>query len=416
MQNNDFFDFDKWFDSEETVIVGNRYIEDTTESLNLIAKLLKFQKNEKFKDILELRKYVGYRLIRICEKAELDDFYEIRKKLEALCEKVFQQRRLKLLKDKAVVAIGGKFSSGKSSFINSLLAEILLPENTVATTSVPTYLVHDEKTQFSALGKFNNEIELNEDEIKAMTHEFYEKYKLDFSNIITDLFVSCPAFNYNNIAIVDTPGYSKTENSETAELSDYEKAMKELKSADFVIWVIDIENGCISATDIEFLLSVASDEPVLIVFNKCDKKPKSDVMDVIDITKKILTKYELKVFDVVPYSAASPELYNTDRIKAFFEKANSTDCERDSVADQIISVMDEIEKSIRIKKQRIENTLYMIEKHILESVNITEMSSITDYYIQQKKDFFETGYILYELQKCQEKITNIIKKTGEGEN
>ena len=42
-----------------------------------------------------------------------------------------------------VVALGGGFSSGKSSFLNSVLGEELLPSDITPSTSVPAYLIHD---------------------------------------------------------------------------------------------------------------------------------------------------------------------------------------------------------------------------------------------------------------------------------
>ena len=43
---------------------------------------------------------------------------------------------------KNVVALGGGFSTGKSSFINSILDEDILPYDIDPTTSVPTYIVY----------------------------------------------------------------------------------------------------------------------------------------------------------------------------------------------------------------------------------------------------------------------------------
>ncbi|MGN0684116.1 MAG: dynamin family protein, partial [Oscillospiraceae bacterium] len=45
---------------------------------------------------------------------------------------------------KNVVALGGGFSTGKSSFVNSILEKKMLPADITPATSVPTYIVSDE--------------------------------------------------------------------------------------------------------------------------------------------------------------------------------------------------------------------------------------------------------------------------------
>ncbi|MGB9631603.1 MAG: dynamin family protein, partial [Candidatus Methanodesulfokora sp.] len=44
------------------------------------------------------------------------------------------------VKDRTVIALLGKFSSGKSSIVNSLLMEKLLPVDVTPTTAIPTYI------------------------------------------------------------------------------------------------------------------------------------------------------------------------------------------------------------------------------------------------------------------------------------
>ena len=43
---------------------------------------------------------------------------------------------------KNVVALGGGFSSGKSTFLNTLIEDEILPSDITPSTSVPAYLVH----------------------------------------------------------------------------------------------------------------------------------------------------------------------------------------------------------------------------------------------------------------------------------
>lgn len=63
---------------------------------------------------------------------------------------------------KRVVAIGGGFSSGKSSFLNSFLGgESLLPIDTLPTTAVPAYLISGTEEKASGLNLFRERISLS---------------------------------------------------------------------------------------------------------------------------------------------------------------------------------------------------------------------------------------------------------------
>ena len=54
-----------------------------------------------------------------------------------------------ILYKKSSVAVGGGCSSGKSSFINSLINDkkVKLPEGINPTTAIPTYVMHKEKNK-----------------------------------------------------------------------------------------------------------------------------------------------------------------------------------------------------------------------------------------------------------------------------
>ena len=48
-----------------------------------------------------------------------------------------------------------------------------------------------------------------------------------------------------NIALLDTPGYTKYDDESDSKLviSDRQKAYEQLKASDYLIWLVDIENG-----------------------------------------------------------------------------------------------------------------------------------------------------------------------------
>ncbi|GAA7594660.1 hypothetical protein JP0033_11330 [Helicobacter pylori] len=53
---------------------------------------------------------------------------------------------------KSMVAVGGGFSAGKSSFLNHLLGlKLKLPENSTPTTAIPTYCLKGKKRGFNGV-------------------------------------------------------------------------------------------------------------------------------------------------------------------------------------------------------------------------------------------------------------------------
>ena len=75
---------------------------------------------------------------------------------------------------KNIVALGGGFSSGKSSFLNSILKQKVLPSSIDPSTSVPTYIVNDESEYVYGINIFNNEVQLDKSNLKSISHGFGE--------------------------------------------------------------------------------------------------------------------------------------------------------------------------------------------------------------------------------------------------
>ena len=73
---------------------------------------------------------------------------------------------------KSVVALGGGFSSGKSSFLNSLLGEDILPADLDPSTSVPTYIISGEEEGAVGINVFDAKVSLYIDDLKYIAHGF----------------------------------------------------------------------------------------------------------------------------------------------------------------------------------------------------------------------------------------------------
>lgn len=189
------------------------------------------------------------------------------------------------LANKSIVAIGGGFSSGKSRFINSLIGGVnLLPTGISPTTAIPTYVTIGNDETIRALNVFNRSESLNREDLRLISHAFDEKSAtagghISLCHILKLVQVRTPAFPWKNIAVLDTPGYSKPRSgNEVAEMiteagnTDEEKAREHLSQADHLIWAIPAANGTIRQNDIEFLRDkVLWDKPIYLLVTKCDQ-------------------------------------------------------------------------------------------------------------------------------------------------
>lgn len=179
---------------------------------------------------------------------------------------------------KEIVALGGGFSTGKSSFLNNLMGktaedQVRLPTDTAASTSVPTYLMHaDGEESIRAINLFDSRItDLTTDDVGILAHGFEEKSNLGVSlgQLIQRMFISTPRQPYAHIAFLDTPGYSKPDNKDYSARTDEQIAKEQLNHSDFIFWFVN--GSVLPQTDIDFLKQLDTHIPKAIILNKADK-------------------------------------------------------------------------------------------------------------------------------------------------
>jgi tRNA U34 5-carboxymethylaminomethyl modifying GTPase MnmE/TrmE len=183
-----------------------------------------------------------------------------------------------LLDERLIVGVSGQFSSGKSCFLNSVIGGDYLPEGINPTTSIETYITSGKgKFSVSAYTQNGGLATLGENELSILTHKLKADYDFSLAGIVNNISLSVPNLKYKHIALLDTPGYSKPD-SGSVKVSDRERASRILKSVDFLIWLVDAENGDLTRTDIDFIKMLGVKEKILFVVNKADKKPTSIIL------------------------------------------------------------------------------------------------------------------------------------------
>lgn len=228
---------------------------------------------------------------------------------------------------KNVVALGGGFSTGKSSFLNSLLDKKILPSNIDPSTSVPAYLVHDDEVSVYGVNTFGSRVELELDDVRAISHGFGKLDEDDsettLGHILESVFISSPFQTFENIALLDTPGYSKAESAEYSAKTDEKIARAQLNSANYILWFVQADAGTITEEDIAFLKTLNEGIPKLVVVNRADKVLPEDLAVIVRKIKEVLTMKAIPFVDVLTYSRKKGFDDDREKILAQLNEWNS---------------------------------------------------------------------------------------------
>lgn len=279
---------------------------------------------ELLKDLGELTHMIEHDLPALARQGSPDDFADILRAM-TLELKIFREFcEFPDLAQKVVVGIGGAFSAGKSSLINTILGKKRLVVEVDPTTSLPTYLLYGQQEQITALNLFQRRVELSSEEFASLTHEEQAKYGSQVAGLLQSAFISDPEFPWHNVALLDTPGYSKPEHEDSSERTDEHVARVQLNSAQFIIWVVSAAGGVISEDDLVFLASLNPAIPKLVVLSRADSKPESDIQQIVVLIKKTLCDRAIQVLDVIPTSARKKRDYPIDAVQAFLNDWNVT--------------------------------------------------------------------------------------------
>lgn len=227
-----------------------------------------------------------------------------------------------------VVALGGGFSSGKSSFLNSILGEELLPSDITPSTSVPAYLIHDAESIIYGINTFESKIVIQPEEVSMIAHGFgkddADGTEVTLGHLLQSLFISSPSQPFQHLALLDTPGYSKAETNNYSAKTDEKIARTQLNSANFILWFVSADNGTITNSDIEFLRSLNPAIPKLVIVNKADKLPPDELDEVVDKIHDTLQMKGIKILDVLADSSEEPEDYDREKLLEYMKNWDKT--------------------------------------------------------------------------------------------
>lgn len=305
-------------EKEETINNHKKAIDEHKKVLDILSD--RPEKKERTEAFDKMR-IVYNDLINKCIEYDLPSG-KLFKNFDELLEKIEDAINFPLFYHKNIIALCGQFSSGKTSMINSFLKDNILPTSIEPTTAINTFVINDEEEGLYIRNCFSGQTKVDND---FVSHTFTKEYDKYVHSMVKYASLHTQKLKYENIALLDTPGY--TGQGQDATEDDSNIAMKGIVQADNIIWVIDIDNGTIKNNDLEFLKKEElNGKDILIVFNKAEQKSEEDIDKIVEESKSLLDSRGIDYKDIVVYSSHQPENYKEGESKLFdfFESENNS--------------------------------------------------------------------------------------------
>lgn len=289
-------------------------------------------------EISKLEKIIKEKIPIALEKQAPPNFPELYFDFQQVYERFHDFLLFDRLIGKNIIALGGGFSSGKSSFLNSLLGKLVLPANIDPSTSVPTYVIYGDEESAFGINEFDVKLPLSFADIKSIAHGFgavedengdvVSAEGITLGHLLQSCFVAAPSLPFSSLAFLDTPGYSNPETKKYSIRTDERIARIQLNSSNYIMWCVPADAGTISADDIAFLSELDKNIPKLIIITKADKfhndeelqSMKSQIMKTLDIKG-------IKYTDVLAVSRRGE--YDKAAVEAVLQKLNKSKMEAD---------------------------------------------------------------------------------------
>ncbi|MGL2892685.1 dynamin family protein [Helicobacter pylori] len=214
---------------------------------------------------------------------------------------------------KNMVAVGGGFSAGKSTFLNNLLGlKLKLPEHMDPTTAIPTYCLKGKKEVLMGFSQNGGMVELPH---LAFDHQFLESLGFNLKEIMPFMLLSAPRVPFEFLCFIDTPGYNPGNQGYTG--GDKQASKESLQHAKHILWLVSCECGDLHKDDLEFLQELYEEgKQVFIVLSRADRHTKSQLEEVAKKIRETLEDNGIEFLGIGAYSATRYQ-----EIKEFSEKS-----------------------------------------------------------------------------------------------
>jgi len=274
------------------------------------------------------------------------------------------------------IAFAGRFSAGKTTLVNAILGERVLPEGMAETTAIPTRVRYGdalrlflksggseyyeaseaEQHEFMSLSASN----LNSELLKRYVQQ-QDEAVLEHPNVLTD------------VEVIDLPGVSSSyQNIE-------ERALMSILFANGIVWVANAKQGGLTRVDIEYLKKeVPAKTPKLIALSHLDLLPPSQRTSVLSSAERDSRNLS-NVVGVIGISKGD-SIIKFNRWHKFLSLSNKNNRLKSLVKD----VVDKLEELQPWLKEETEKQLQKLlsNAELSEERFSEEISEIFDIFIQ----------------------------------
>lgn len=253
---------------------------------------------------------------------------------------------------KTIVAVGGGFSTGKSTFLNNLLGlKLKLPEDIDPTTAIPTYCLKGKEEVLMGFSQNGGMVELPN---LAFNHQFLKSLGFNLKEIMPFMLLSAPSVPFEFLCFIDTPGFNPANQGYTG--GDKAASKESLKHAKHILWLVSCESGGIGSDDLEFLQELYEEEgkQVFIVLSRADRHTKSQLEEVAIKIRETLKDHGIEFLGICAYNATRYQEYKEfsekskvfNSLEKFLKKLNQRSEKQNEILGYLYEVHRMYEKAI----------------------------------------------------------------------
>ncbi|GAA7420936.1 acyl carrier protein [Helicobacter pylori] len=276
---------------------------------------------------------------------------------------------------KTMVAVGGGFSAGKSTFLNQLLGlKLKLPEDTLPTTAIPTYCFKGKKEALMGFSQNAGMVELPH---LTFDHNFLNSLGFNLKEIMPLMLLSAPSVPFEFLCFIDTPGYNPSNQGYTG--GDEQASKESLKHVEHILWLISCERGGIEGDDLEYLQELYEEygKQVFIVVSRADRRTKKQLEEIAIQIKETLEDRGIEFLGIGAYSATRYQKIKEfseksgvfDSLEGFLKKLNQRSEKQNEILSVLYGVFLEYEKAIQQDAnqfKRYQKALHSIKLDLLQ--------------------------------------------------
>jgi len=329
-----------------------------------VESLYSKKKNELLKLISEIQ------TLQINHKMPLDQFKE---KLEY---NIFN------------IVVMGQFKRGKTSLINTLIGDDLLPVAVVPLTSIATIITYGEDTKISVCF---NDGRCEAIEINQLADYVTEKGNPKNIKDVAEVYITYPSkYLKDGVRLIDTPGVGSVYQHNTDVAYHY------LPKSDAVFFLVSVDQP-MSQNELDFLKDVKEySSKIFFILNKKDYLNDKELLESVEFIKNVLSEiYQ------------SPKIYPISAKMALLaKKENNPDMLKKSGIEDFLA---ELNRFLMEEKGNV--LLEAVTKHILKALMQTEFE--IDLEIKSMK--MPLGELEEKLKLFEEKKTEILQKKSDFE-